>query len=136
MTPERSHLCAFALAGLPGTLRRMDAHLKALADVSLALGSAEDYLEEAAHLNARDELDRASEGLAALRAQWPQMTPAERRVVGSTAGPLRDRLDAGRARLPKLSALTQVEPLPGEDDDEDDDGEGPPPPLAGPPATA
>lgn len=113
----------------------MDAHLKALADVSLALGSAEDHLAEAAHLNARDALDRASEGLAALRAQWPQMSPGERKVIGSTAGPLRDRLDAGRARLPKLSALTQVTPLPGEDDEDDDDGgEGSPPPLADPPA--
>ncbi|MCW2959192.1 MAG: hypothetical protein JWP18_1995 [Solirubrobacterales bacterium] len=117
----------------------MDAHLKALADVSLALGSAEAYLDEQAHLNAREELDRASEGLAALRAQWPEMSAGERKVVGSTAGPLRDRLDAGRARMPKLSAVTQVAPEPGEEDEEDGSdlgGDGPPPPVPEPPAAA
>lgn len=103
----------------------MDAHLKALADISLALGAAEEYLDEASFLNARDRLDVAAEGLAALRAQWPEMNVAERAVVGRTATPLRDRLDAGRARLPKLTALTEVAPGPGEGDD--DDGE----PVAG-----
>lgn len=118
----------------------MDAHLKALADVSLALGCAEAFLDESSHLNARDELDRAAEGLAALREQWPQMSAAERTVVGRTAGPLRDRLDAGRARMPRLSALTQVAPEPGEeDDDEDGDplgADGPAPPMPEPPAAA
>ncbi len=117
----------------------MDVHLKALADVSLALTSAEEFLDEQSHLNARGELDRAAEGLAALREQWPQMSAAERKVVGSTAGPLRDRLDAGRARLPKLSALTQVTPEPGEEDEEDGSdlgGDGPPPPVPEPPAAA
>lgn len=111
----------------------MDAQLKALADVSLALTSAEEFLDEQAHLNAREALDRASEGLAALRAQWPQLSAGERKVVGSTAGPLRDRLDAGRARLPRLSALTQVAPEPGEEDEEDGselEGDGPAPPAA------
>jgi hypothetical protein len=112
----------------------MDAHLKALADVSLALSSAEAFLDETSHLNARDELDRAAEGLAALREQWPQMSAAERTVVGRTAAPLRDRLDAGRARLPRLSALTQVTPEPGEEDDDGPLGaDGPLPPLPDPP---
>lgn len=115
----------------------MDAHLKALADVSLALGRAEAYLDESASLNAREELDRAAEGLAALREQWPQMSASERTVVGRTAAPLRDRLDAGRARLPKISALTQVAPEPGDEDEEGDlpdlDGD---PPSPGPPASA
>jgi hypothetical protein len=97
----------------------MDAHLKDLADISMALSAAEEFLEEAANLNARDQLDAAAEGLAALRARWPEMTPAERTVVGRTAAPLRDRLDAGRARLPKLTALTEVAPEPGEGDDDD-----------------
>lgn len=111
----------------------MDAHLKALADVGMALTSAEEHLAESAHLNARDELDRAAEGLAALREQWPQMSAGERTVVGRTAGPLRDRLDAGRARLPKLSALTLVAPEPGEEEDDEDDGL---PPATPPPAAA
>ena len=115
----------------------MDAHLKALADVSLALGRAEAYLDESANLNAREELDRAAEGLAALRGQWPQMSASERTVVGRTAAPLRDRLDAARSRLPKISALTQVTPEPGDEDAEDGvpglDGD---PPSPGPPASA
>ena len=100
----------------------MDVHLKALADVSLALGRAETYLDERSNLNARDELDRAAEGLAALRGQWPQMSASERTVVGRTAAPLRDRLDAARARLPKISALTQIAPERGEDDEQEGDG--------------
>ncbi|XAY07931.1 hypothetical protein DSM112329_04825 [Paraconexibacter sp. AEG42_29] len=117
-------------AGGAGTLDTMDAHLKALADISMALSAAEEFLDESAHLNARDQLDAASEGLTALRDQWPQMSAAERTVVGRTAAPLRDRLDAGRARLPKLTALTEVAPEPGEGDDDDggpvpgDDGSG------------
>lgn len=97
----------------------MDAHLKSLADISMSLSAAEEFLDESANLNARDQLDAAAEGLAALRAQWPEMSAAERSVVGRTAAPLRDRLDAGRARLPKLSALTEVAPEPGEGDDDD-----------------
>lgn len=97
----------------------MDGHLKALADVSLAVSAAEAFLDDAAHLNARDELDRAAEGLAALRAQWPDMAASERTVVGATAAPLRDRLDAARARLPKLTAVTEVAPEPGELHDAD-----------------
>jgi len=116
----------------------MDAHLKALADVSLALGRAEAYLDEYSNLNARDELDRAAEGLAALRGQWPQMSASERTVVGRTAAPLRDRLDAARARLPKITALTQVAPEPGDDEEQEDDvaedaSHPPPPPPPGPP---
>ncbi|MCW3038114.1 MAG: hypothetical protein JWM31_19 [Solirubrobacterales bacterium] len=97
----------------------MDAHLKSLANISMALSAAEEFLDDSANLNARDQLDAAAEGLSELRGRWPEMSPAERTVVGKTAAPLRDRLDAGRARLPKLSALTQVAPLPGEEDDDD-----------------
>lgn len=125
----------------------MDAHLKALADVSLALGRAEAYLDEHANLNAREELDRAAEGLAALRGQWPQMGASERTVVGRTAAPLRDRLDAARARLPKITALSEAAPEPGDGEEQEDDGAdglaarhpmppaGPPPrgPGSGPP---
>lgn len=97
----------------------MDAHLKALADISMALSAAEEFLDGDSNLNARDQLDTAAEGLAVLREQWPDMSGAERTVVGRTAAPLRDRLDAGRARLPKLAAVTEVAPAPGEGDDDD-----------------
>lgn len=115
----------------------MDAHLKDLADISMALSAAEAFLDESSNLNARDQLDAAAEGLTTLRGQWPDMTPAERTVVGRTAAPLRDRLDAARARLPKLSALTEVAPEPGEGDDDDGapvagEDVGPPAPITPP----
>ena len=96
-----------------------DAHLKTLAGISLALSSAEELLDDGANTSAREPLDRAADGLAALRAQWPQLSVGERALIGRTAAPLRDRLDAARARLPRMSTLTQVAPEPG---DEDEDG--------------
>jgi hypothetical protein len=86
----------------------MDAHLKRLADIGLDLTAAEDALAEGANTNARDLLDRVDEALEELRGVWPQLTEAERSIVGATAAPLRARLDAARARLPRLVALTEV----------------------------
>ncbi len=86
----------------------MDALLKELADASLALGAAEEALAEAANSTARDRLDDAAAILAALRGRWPALSTAERAVVGKTAAPLRARLDAAQARLPKVSALREV----------------------------
>ena len=53
------------------------------------------------------------------------MGAAERKVVGRTAAPLRERLDAARRRLPRATALVTVAPAPGEEDPEGED------PLAG-----
>ncbi len=86
----------------------MDALLKELADASMAVGAAEEALAEGAIIAARDRLDDAAAILAALRERWPELSTAERGVVGKTAPPLRARLDAAQARLPKLSALREV----------------------------
>jgi len=86
----------------------VDALLKELADASMAIGAAEEALEEGADVTARDRLDDAAAILAALRKRWPELSAAERGVVGRTAAPLRARLDAAQARLPKLSALREV----------------------------
>lgn len=86
----------------------MDALLKELADASMAVGAAEEALDEGANTTARDRLDDAAAILAALRGRWPELSPAERGLVGKTAAPLRTRLDAAQARLPKLSALREV----------------------------
>ena len=99
----------------------MDALLKSLADISLALASAEEALDEAANTNAREHLDAADEGLARLRSLWPDMGEAERTLVGRAASPLRERADSARKRLPRLSALTAVEPTPEELEDASDD---------------
>jgi hypothetical protein len=45
------------------------------------------------------------------------MSPAERTLVGRTAAPLRSRLDAAQARLPRRSALSEGAP---ESDPEED----------------
>jgi hypothetical protein len=100
----------------------MDEHLKRLADVGLELTAAEAALEEGANSTARDALDRAADGLEALRAAWPDLGPTERRVIGGAATPLRTRLDAARARLPRLVALSDVpaaEQLPDPEDDDE-----------------
>ncbi len=86
----------------------MDALLKELADASMAVGEGEEALEEGANTTARDRLDDAAAMLAALRERWPDLSAAERGIVGKTAAPLRARLDAAQARLPKATALTEV----------------------------
>lgn len=100
----------------------MDALLKELADASMTIGAGEEALEEGAHTSAREQLDAAADRLAALRERWPELSGAERALVGKTAAPLRARLDAARARLPKASALTQAAPTPAdpEEDEEPD----------------
>ena len=100
----------------------MDALLKELADASMALGAAEEALEEGAHTSARDQLDDAAARLGVLRERWPELSGAERALVGKTAAPLRTRLDAARARLPKAAALTEVAPAPA-DPEEDEEPE-------------
>ena len=101
----------------------MDALLKELADASMAVGEGEEAIEEGAHTTARDRLDDAAAILSGLRERWPQLSAPERTVVGKTAAPLRARLDAALARLPKASALREVaaEADP-EDEVEPDDG--------------
>jgi hypothetical protein len=95
----------------------MDALLKQLADASMAIGEAEEALGEGGNTTARDRLDDAATTLADLRARWPELSAPERALVGKTAGPLRTRLDAAQARLPKVSALSQA---PAEADPEDE----------------
>ena len=88
----------------------MDELLKLLAGASMHLQAGEDALGEGAHATASDELDAAGEVLATLRGRWPEMSPAERTLVGRTAAPLRSRLDAAQARLPRRSALSEGAP--------------------------
>ena len=84
----------------------MDDLLKDLAAVALDVGAAEAALDEQAAGDARDRLDEAEAGLAALRARWPELDARERRVLGAAARPVRERLDAAAARMPKRAALS------------------------------
>lgn len=103
----------------------MDALLKELADASMAVGEAEEALDDGGNLTARERLDDAAAILAELRRRWPELSGPERAVVGKTAAPLRARLDAAQARLPKLSALREVAARPDPEDEADPEGAGP-----------
>jgi hypothetical protein len=92
------------------TLTRVDAHLKLLAEVSLAVERAEAAAGEGGFTGAREALDEAEAGLQVLRERWPEMGSAERALVGRAAAPVKQRLDAVARRLPRPSALTQAAP--------------------------
>lgn len=79
---------------------------KQLADASLEVESAEAALAEQAFHRAAEHLDAAAHLLDELRAGWPQLTAAERAVVGPEAAGVKQRMEAGRRRVPRLSALT------------------------------
>ncbi|MEA2321800.1 MAG: hypothetical protein QOD81_1650 [Solirubrobacteraceae bacterium] len=104
----------------------MDAHLKLLAEVGLAMTEAEEALGAGEAGRAEEALDRAADGLTELRGRWPGLGPGERAIIGPAASPLRARLDAARARLPRRSALS--EGAPERDPDEDRDPEETPAP--------
>lgn len=88
----------------------MDAHLKLLADASLAASEAEEAIAEQAFHRAAERLDAARDGLSELRAGWPAMSAAERTVVGGAAAPVRARIDEAARRIPKVSALSEAAP--------------------------
>src|SRR5512132_2549830 len=91
-------------------LTRVDAHLKLLAEVSLAVERAETAAGEGGFTSAREALDEAESGLQVLRERWPEMGGAERALVGRAAAPVKQRLDAVVSRLPRPSALSQAAP--------------------------
>ena len=80
--------------------------LKPLADGGVEISAAEDALGEERRRGGAARLDAADEGLAALRARWPELGPRERRALGAAAQPVRQRLDAARARLPATATLS------------------------------
>ena len=92
--------------GSPSSLVPMDAPLKALADASLEVAAAEEALDAAAFHTAVERLDASALVLDDLRAAWPELSAAERAVVGPSAKEVADRVAAGRRRVPKLSALS------------------------------
>jgi hypothetical protein len=86
----------------------MDDLLKLAADAGHDISNAEAAVEEGAHDSARDALDRAADALTALRARWPDMSPAERAIVGPAAKAVRERLDTTAARIPTRRTLSQA----------------------------
>jgi hypothetical protein len=110
----------------------MDDLLKLAADAGHDVSLAEEALEEGAHDSARDALDRALETLATLRERWPDMSPAERAIVGASAKAVRGRLDAAAARVPPRRALSEGAPEADPEQEADPDtGEAPAPGAGG-----
>ncbi|MGI8623638.1 MAG: hypothetical protein ACR2NB_09190, partial [Solirubrobacteraceae bacterium] len=66
---------------------------------------------------AADRLDAAALALADLRCAWPRMAGAERAVLGPAAALVRERLEAARARIPRLSALSVGAPVADPEED-------------------
>ena len=97
----------------------MDAELKQLAEVGLAVTAAEEAIGQEAFTGAVEALDRAADGLAALRDRWPAFSLPQRALVGRAAAPLRARLDNARTRLPARTALTKVQRERDPDEDVD-----------------
>ena len=85
----------------------MDDLLKLAADAGHEISTAEEALAEDAHDAARDALDRASDHLADLRARWPDMSAAERAIVGPAAKAVRARMDAAAAQVPARRTLSE-----------------------------
>jgi len=85
----------------------MDDLLKLAADAGHEISTAEEALAEEAHDVARDALDRAADRLADLRARWPEMSAAERAIVGPSAQAVRQRLDAAAAQVPARRTLSE-----------------------------
>ena len=80
--------------------------LTRLADASLAADAADAALADAAYHQAGEHFDAADAILDELRAAWPEMPAPVRVVVGPAAAELRQRIERGRQRMPRLSALT------------------------------
>lgn len=97
----------------------MDADLKVLAEASLAVERAETAVGDGAFTGARDAIDEAEQHLAVLRERWPEMGPAERALVGRAAAPVRQRVDALKAKLPRATALSEAAPEVDPEQDED-----------------
>ena len=95
-------------SGLPAILIPLmpESPLKTLADASLEATAAEEAVEEGAHHTASEALDRVDAALEDLRGAWPELSAAERAIVGPSAKALKQRSDAVRRRIPRLSALS------------------------------
>jgi hypothetical protein len=104
----------------------MDALLKLAADAGVEVSAAEVALEEGAPGAARDALDRADDALAALRERWPEMSAAERALIGEAAGAVRTRRDSIAKRLPPVRTVTDgvAELDPEQERDPDEPGSG------------
>ena len=92
------------------TLPWVDAHLKLLAEVSLAVERAEAAAGEGGFTGAREALDEAEAGLQALRERWPEMGGSGARAGGAGGGSGEAAPRCRGTRDAAASALTEVAP--------------------------
>jgi hypothetical protein len=88
----------------------MDELLKLTADAGVHVSTAETALEEDDPGAAREALAQADEVLQRLRERWPDMSAAERTLVGRAAAGIRTRRDAAHAQLPVRRAFSEGTP--------------------------
>jgi hypothetical protein len=100
----------------------MDDLLKLAADAGHEISTAEEALEDGAHDAARDALDRAADHLSTLRDRWPEMSAAERAIVGPSARAVRTRLDTASAQIPARRTLSQAPAEVDPEQESDPDG--------------
>ena len=104
----------------------MDALLKLAADAGVEVSAAEAALADGEAGEAREALDRADDALAALRERWPEMSAAERAVIGEAAGAVRARRDLLATQLPAVRTVTEgvaeLDPDQERDPDEPESG--------------
>lgn len=96
----------------------MDLALRTLADARLALDAAEEALTAGEAGVAEERLGEVEDHLAAVRARWPELSPAARAVAGPAGKEVRERRDALVKRLPRRRALSEAAPV-AADPDED-----------------
>ena len=88
----------------------MDAALRTLADAGLALDAAAEALDAGEPTTAEEQLDIAGDALETLRAAWPDLPPAGRKIIGPAGKDVRERREALVKRLPKRRALSEGAP--------------------------
>ena len=96
----------------------MDLALRTLADAGLALDAAEEALAEGDVGVAEDRIAEVDEHLAAVRAQWPELSAAARAVAGPAGRSVRARRDTLAKRVPKRRALSEAPPTAPDPDEE------------------
>ena len=102
----------------------MDLALRTLADAGLALDAAEEALAAGDAGVADDRLAEVDGHLAAVRARWPDLSPAARAVAGPAGRSVRERRDALEKRRPKRRALSEATPTAPDPDEERPPDEG------------
>lgn len=95
----------------------MEQTLPLLADANFHLTTAEEFLAEQMHENARRELDKAQDALAELREHYRGLDEKGQGLLAQMARPLSEKAKQLSSRLPKAQVVTKVEEEPDPEQD-------------------